>query len=116
MEERQHEVLIILEPFEEKAARNLWVRFSARDNVATSIASLAKGLSRQHPTDRVLLAKLSGLSVSTIRLAENQTTNPLYSEHVACHSVETLCRLAAAHQYRLSILFCKPKRPGEFAA
>lgn len=107
MEERGREILIILEPFENTQKKKLWVRFSAQESAGYAVSSLLRGLLRQDKRSRMHLSKLSGISLSTIRRLETQTTNPLFDESIVCPNIETVCRLAAANQYRMSILFCR---------
>lgn len=107
MDERDRDVVVIFDPFEGTDKKKVWVRFSARESVSYAVVSLLRGVLRQQASDaeRKVTAQLSGLSENTLRQAEKRQGHPLYDESIVCHSVETACRIAAAKQYRMSILF-----------
>ncbi len=107
MAERDRDVVIIFDPFEGTEKKRVWVSFSAQDSVSYSVASLLRGVLRSQTdhADKKVTARLAGLSENTLRQAEKRQGHPLFDEHIVCHSVETVCRIAAANQYRMSILF-----------
>lgn len=109
--ERDRDVVVIFDPFEGTDKKKVWVRFSGNESTAYAISSLLRGVLRSESggTDRASIAKLAGLSENTIRLAEKRQGHPLYDESIVCHSVETACRIAAANQYRMSILFFRTR-------
>lgn len=107
MAERDRDVVVVFDPFEGTQNKKVWVRFSAQESASYAISSLLRGVLRAqaNEADRQLTTQLSGLSENTLRQAEKRQGHPLYDENIVCHSVETVCRIAAAKQYRMSILF-----------
>ena len=105
--ERNREVVLILEPFEGTQKRKHSIRFSAQESASYATSKLLCRMLQQGAMDKPTLSQLSGISETTIRQAEKHQGHPLYDESIVCHNVETFCRLAAANEYRVSLLFCR---------
>lgn len=107
--ERNRELVIILEPFEGSTKRPISIRFSEKESAAYAVSSLLRTLLHRERKSLQTLIRLSGLSETTIRQAQKRQGNPLFDENISCPNVETVCRLAAACEYRMGILFCRPQ-------
>lgn len=107
--ERGRDLNLNLEPFEGSSRFNRWARISVGDNIAYQVSTLLQRLLKNKLVSVSELAILSGVSEATIYCAERQINSPLYAANIVCHEPETVCRIAAACGYRMSILFPRSK-------